>query len=66
MKTHVNFKKMIKKKKAKKTNSQQLQKVLVEEQHDKNINLLFGGVFLAIGSMGLLIFVFSEKIFHLS
>ena len=57
---------MSKKKKAKSTNLQLVQKVVKEQQSEKSNILIFGGVLLAMSSIGLLIFVFSEKIFHLS
>ena len=55
---------MSKKKKAKKTNTKNVQKVL--EQPEKNNTLVFGGILLAMSSIGLLIFVLSDKVFHLS
>ena len=60
---------MSKKKKAKKTKTQKvqkIQKVLVPKQPEKNNTLVFGGVLLAMTSIGLLIFVLSDKVFHLS
>ena len=57
---------MIKKKKSKRTDSQKVQKYSEEQQLEKSKNLIFGGVLLAISSIGLLIFVLSEKVFHLS
>ncbi len=54
---------MSKKKKSKKTNTKN---VLDQQQPEKNITLIFGGIFLAMTSIGLLIFVLSDKIFHLS
>jgi len=60
---------MSKKKKAKKTTPlkvQKIQKVLEEQQPEKNNTLIFGGVLLAMSSIGLLIFVLSDKVFHLS
>ena len=42
-----------------------VQKVL-EQKTEKNNTLIFGGVFLAMTSIGLLIFVLSDKVFHLS
>tara|TARA_B100000965_G_scaffold239537_2_gene200876 strand:- start:570 stop:752 length:183 start_codon:yes stop_codon:yes gene_type:complete len=60
---------MSKKKKAKKINPlkvQKIQKVLEQQQPKKNNTLIFGGVLLAISSIGLLIFVLSYKVFHLS
>ena len=58
-----------KKKKANKTNPlkvQKMPKVLEQQQPKKNNTLIFGGVFLAMCSIGLLIFVLSDKVFHLS
>ena len=60
---------MSKKKKANKTNSpkvQKIQKILEQPQPQKNNTLIFGGVLLAMSSIGLLIFVLSDKVFHLS
>ena len=54
------------KKKPKKTNSQKVQKILEQEQPEKNNTLIFLGVLLAMSSIGLLIFVLSDKVFHLS
>ena len=39
---------------------------VIEQKTEKNNTLIFGGVFLAMTSMGLLIFVLSDKLFHLS
>ena len=60
---------MSKKKKAKKNTPlkvQKIQKVLEQQQPEKNNTLIFGGVLLAMSSIGLLIFVLSDKVFHLS
>ena len=58
---------MSKKKKEKKTNVQKVQKVVGQEQQQERSNtLIFGGVLLAMSSIGLLIFVLSDKVFHLS
>ena len=60
---------MSKKKKANKTTPvkvQKIQKVLEQQQPEKNNTLIFGGVLLAMSSIGLLIFVLSDKVFHLS
>ena len=57
---------MSQKKKAKNTNLQLVQKVVKEQQAEKRNMLIFGGVLLAMSSIGLLIFVLSEKIFQLS
>ena len=57
---------MSKKKKVKKTNPQKVQLVLEEQEPKKSNTLIFGGVILAMSSIGLLIFVLAEKVFHLS
>ena len=57
---------MSKKKKAKKTNRQQAKQNIEEKELEKSNILIFGGVLLAISSIGLLIFVISEKVFRLS
>ena len=57
---------MSKKKKSKKTNFKNVQKVLEQQQPEKNNTLVFGGILLAISSIGLLIFVLSDKVFNLS
>ena len=57
---------MSKKKKSKKTNFKNVQKVLEQQQPEKNNTLVFGGILLAISSIGLLIFVLSYKVFNLS
>ncbi len=57
---------MSKKKKSKKTNFKNVQKVLEQQQPEKNNTLIFGGILLAISSVGLLIFVLSDKVFNLS
>ena len=60
---------MSKNKKAKKTTPlkvKKIQKVLEQQQPEKNNTLIFGGVLLAMSSIGLLIFVLSDKVFHLS
>ena len=59
---------MSKKKKAKKTTPLKVQKIqkVLEQQPEKNNTLIFGGVLLAMSSIGLLIFVLSDKVFHLS
>ena len=53
---------MSKKKKAPITN---LQKVVEQQQPEKNNTLILGGVLLTLSSIGLLIFVVSDKVFHL-
>ena len=57
---------MSKKKKVKKTNPKKVQLVLEEQEPKKSNTLIFGGVILAMSSIGLLIFVLAEKVFHLS
>ena len=59
---------MSKKKKAKKTTPLKVPKIqkVLEQQTEKNNTLIFGGVLLAMSSIGLLIFVLSDKVFHLS
>ena len=57
---------MSKKKNSKKTNFKNVQKVLEQKQPEKNNTLIFGGILLAISSIGLLIFVLSDKVFDLS
>ena len=57
---------MSKKKKSKETNFKNVQKVLEPQQPEKNNTLIFGGILLAISSIGLLIFVISNKVFNLS
>ncbi len=57
---------MSKKKKIKKTNTRNDQKVVDQQQPEKSNTLIFGGILLAMSSIGLLIFVLSDKIFHLS
>ena len=56
---------MSNKKKVKKTNPKKIQKVVNQQQIKKSNTLVFGGVILAMCSIGLLIFVLSEKVFHL-
>ena len=56
---------MSNKKKTKKTNIKNVKKV-VEQQPEKSNILIFGGILLAMSSIGLLIFVLSDKVFHLS
>ena len=57
---------MSNKKKAKRPITKSLTKVPEEQQPKKNNALILGGLLLAISSIGLLIFVISEKVFHLS
>ena len=57
---------MSKKKKSKKINVKNVQKVLEKQQPEKSTTLIFGGIILAISSIGLLIFVLSDKVFNLS
>ena len=56
---------MSKKKKTKKTNTKNFKR-FVEQQPEKSNTLIFGGILLAMSSIGLLIFVLSDKVFHLS
>ena len=57
---------MKKKKNTKKTKTKNVQKVLEEQQPEKSNTLILGGVLIAMSSIGLLIFVLSNKVFHLS
>ena len=57
---------MRKKKKSKKINVKNFQKVVEQQQPEKSNTLIFGGILLAMSSIGLLIFVLSDKVFHLS
>ena len=57
---------MTKNKKAKKTNLAKFKHIPDEQQPDKSKTLIWAGVILAMSSIGLLIFVLSEKVFHLS
>ena len=57
---------MSKTKKSKKTKAKNVQKVFEQQQLEKNNTLIFGGILLAMSSIGLLIFVLSDKVFHLS
>ena len=62
----IELKLMSKKKKSKKINVEIVQKVLDQQQPEKSNTLIFGGIILAISSIGLLIFVLSDKVFNLS
>ena len=62
----IELKLMSKKKKSKKINVKIVQKVLDQQQPEKSNTLIFGGIILAISSIGLLIFVLSDKVFNLS
>ncbi len=57
---------MSKKKKARKTSPLKFHKIknVLEKQPDTNNTLIFGGVMLAMTSIGFFIFVLSEKLFH--
>ena len=57
---------MSKTKKSKKTKAKNVQKVVEQQQPEKSNILIFGGILLAMSSIGLLIFVLSDKVFHLS
>ena len=55
----------MKKQKMKKNKKHQnIQKVAKEQQSEKSNTLIFGGLILAMSSIGLLVFVLSEKVFH--
>ena len=56
---------MNKKKKSIKTNKKYVQRVLEQQQPEKNNILIWGGILLAMSSIGLLVFVLSDKVFHL-
>ena len=43
-----------------------MRKVIKEQQSEKSNTLIFGGVIIAMSSIGLLVFVLSEKVFHLN
>ena len=57
---------MNKKKKTKTAKTKNAQKVLDQQQPEQSNTLVFGGILLAMISIGLLIFVLSDKVFHLS
>ena len=58
---------MTKKKKQKKTNVEITQRVVEQQQQpEKNNTLILGGLLVAMTSIGLLIFVLSDKVFHLN
>ncbi len=57
---------MSKKKKTKINNPKNIHKVVEQQQPEKSNTLIFGGILLAMSSIGLLIFVLSDKIFHLN
>ena len=57
---------MSKTKKSKKTKAKNVQKVIEQLQPENNNTLIFSGILLAMSSIGLLIFVLSDKVFHLS
>ena len=57
---------MSKKNKRKRSNTKDFQEVVEQQQPEKSNTLIFGGILLAISSIGLLIFVLSEKVFHLN
>ena len=54
------------KKKSKSINTRPEQEVLEVQKAGRSDSLIFGGVLIAMSSIGLLIFVLSEKIFHLN
>ena len=57
---------MTKTKKSKKTKAKNVQKVVEQQKPEKSNTLIFSGILLAMSSIGLLIFVLSDKVFHLS
>ena len=57
---------MSKTKNSKKEKAKNVQKVVEQQQPEKSNTLIFGGILLAMSSIGLLIFVLSDKVFHLS
>ena len=57
---------MSKTKKSNKTKAKNVQNVLEQLQTEKSNTLIFSGILLAMSSIGLLIFVLSDKVFHLS
>ena len=57
---------MSKKKKEKRPITKTLKKGPEEEKPIRNNSLILGGVLLAITSIGLLVFVISEKVFQLN
>ena len=52
--------------KSRKTKNKNFQAVVEHQQLEKNNTLIFGGILLAMSSIALLIFVLSDKVFHLS
>ncbi len=56
---------MMSKKKNKK-NTKNAQKILKEQHSEKSKTLIFVGILLAISSIGLLVFVLTDKVFHLN
>ena len=57
---------MSKKKKSNKIKVKNVQQVLEQQQPEKSNTLIFGGIILAMSSIGLLIFVLSDKVINLS
>ena len=57
---------MSSKKKAKRSIPEKDPRVEEEKYPERSNTLIFAGILLAISSIGLLIFVLSEKVFHLS
>ena len=57
---------MSKQKMKKNKKHQNIQKVTKEQQSEKSNTLIFGSLILAMSSIGLLVFVLSEKVFHLN
>ena len=57
---------MSKKKKSIKSSAKNVPTVFEGQQPEKSNTLIFGGILLAMSSIGLLIFVLSDKVFNLS
>ena len=58
---------MSKERKLKRMRPKKVQEIEVKEQKNmRNTPLIFSGIILAMISIGLLIFVLSEKVFHLN
>ena len=57
---------MGKTKELKKVKAKNVQDVVEHQHPEKSNTLIFGGILLAMSSIGLLIFVLSDKVFHLS
>ena len=53
-------------KKSNRIKAKNIHKVVVQKHPEKSNTLIFGGILLAMSSIGLLIFVLSDKVFHLN